>query len=57
MPIYNYKCKECGKKFSKLKGMSERGSEVCECGGRAELQLSTFTGHLRGDIYTKDVIE
>jgi putative FmdB family regulatory protein len=50
MPIYEYHCKQCGKKFEKLVKLSTQTAEIeCpQCGGRrAEKTVSLFgtTGH------------
>lgn len=35
MPVYPYKCLDCGKEFDVLKPMSEYDTEeTCECGGK-----------------------
>lgn len=57
MPIYNYKCRACGNKYQKLKKVDNRMMDNCVCGGEADLMPSTFKGHLKGDNYTKNVIE
>lgn len=34
MPIYTYKCRECGRQFDKTQKVSEKKRPVCEvCGG------------------------
>ena len=46
MPIYEYRCLECGEKFEKLVRFSTSTSEIgCpECGGRkAEKLISAFS--------------
>lgn len=43
MPSYDFKCKECGYKFSVTTSISEKNNVKCpECGGRKVVQL--FTG-------------
>ena len=37
MPLYDYKCKKCNKKFEDFKMVSEMKTSICpECGGEAE---------------------
>jgi len=46
MPIYEYRCKECGEKFEKLVRFSTSTSEIeCpKCGGRkVEKLISAFS--------------
>jgi len=44
MPIYEYQCKDCGRKTTELRSMSEREQPVAcpHCGGEAEVVLSSF---------------
>ena len=35
MPIYDYRCSECGHRFELLQSISRRGEAVCpKCGGK-----------------------
>ena len=46
MPLYEYKCKECGQQFESYRRLSDAGKEeTCPaCGGRAEkMGISLFT--------------
>lgn len=37
MPLYLYRCRECGKRFEKLVSIAERENVKCEsCGGGVE---------------------
>jgi len=47
MPIYEYKCQDCGTKFEKLVRRSEGAELVCpSCGQKhLEQELSTFAAH------------
>ena len=37
LPLYLFRCKECGHKFEKLTSISRMGETVCEkCGARVE---------------------
>ena len=41
MPIYEYKCAECGAHFEKMQKISDAPLTVCEvCGGKLEKQWS-----------------
>jgi putative FmdB family regulatory protein len=49
MPLYEYKCKNCGAVSSELRLMSRRNDplECTECGGEAEVILSQFSAGRR----------
>ena len=37
MPLYDYRCTECGHRFEMLRSISERDTAKCEkCGGKVE---------------------
>jgi len=43
MPVYEYRCHACGKRFERLTSHGERVQARCpQCGGRTERLLSTF---------------
>ena len=45
MPMYEFRCRECGERFEELRGLSEpdTGVECPKCGGgRVERLLSSF---------------
>jgi putative FmdB family regulatory protein len=44
MPLYEYKCRQCGKILTELRKASEREEPLqCpHCGGEADVILSTF---------------
>lgn len=46
MPIYEYRCEQCGHEFEKLQKVSEQGKiQVClECGAEAAKQLISKVG-------------
>lgn len=47
MPIYTYKCAECGNTYDKLQRLSDQPPQCATCGaesGKQEKQLSTGTG-------------
>lgn len=49
MPIYEYKCSECGHVFEKIQGFSAPSSGKCPlCNGKASRLLSQCTFHLKG---------
>ncbi|MDR2105466.1 MAG: zinc ribbon domain-containing protein [Deferribacteraceae bacterium] len=49
MPIYEYVCKECGKKIEKLvTSISGADSIPCSCGGTADKILSLSSFQLKG---------
>lgn len=50
MPIYEYKCEQCGSRFDFFaKRVSETPEKCPECGAKAvKKQLSTFTANVAG---------
>jgi putative FmdB family regulatory protein len=49
MPLYEYKCKRCGKIFEKLQRLSAKPIAVHEnCGGAVERLVSTSAFHFKG---------
>ena len=47
MPIYEYKCKDCGSKFEVLKRMSENGNEICpKCSSKKVKRLISSGGFI-----------
>ena len=51
MPIYEYKCEDCGTKFEKLlRRSSEAGELNCPSCGKKHLsqEFSTFSAHANG---------
>ena len=50
MPIYEYKCKDCGNHFEKRQAVSEAPLKVCEnCQGELEKQWSLSGFSFKGD--------
>lgn len=50
MPIYEYKCKDCGSHFEKRQSVSEAPLKVCEnCQGELEKQWSLSGFSFKGD--------
>jgi len=49
MPIYEYKCKDCGEHFEKRQSVSEEPLKTCEkCGGSLEKQWSLSGFQFKG---------
>ena len=50
MPIFEYRCDDCGTKFEKLVRNSDAAGPVCPSCGEAHLkqELSTFAAHSGG---------
>jgi putative FmdB family regulatory protein len=51
MPLYEYRCADCGATFEKLRGMSEKDAPLdCPtCGGaKSRRQLSVFAASVSG---------
>ena len=49
MPIYEYKCSECGAHFEKMQKVSDETLTVCEvCGGKLEKQWSLSGFQFKG---------
>ena len=43
MPLYDYLCEKCGKKFEDFRSIAERQQAPCPiCGKPAEKQISSF---------------
>ena len=60
MPIYEYKCENCGYEFEEMLHFSERDDPLntpCffpTCGGKVHLKMSLGSFHLKGDGWAKD---
>jgi len=49
MPIYEYKCRKCGKEFEIFQGIADQPVQTCQsCGGHVHKLMSLSTFHLRG---------
>jgi putative FmdB family regulatory protein len=49
MPIYEYRCKKCGKEFELFQKISEPAAKTCTfCKGPANRLISLSTFHLKG---------
>lgn len=42
MPLYEYICERCGKRFEAIKPLDKRDEAECSCGGRGKRLLSRF---------------
>lgn len=50
MPIYEYKCQECGAQIEKMQKISDAPLTVCEnCGGKLEKQVSRSGFQFKGE--------
>jgi len=56
MPIYEYKCKKCGKEFEMFQGMADPAAKHCKfCRGPVHKLMSLSSFHLKGSgWYTTD---
>jgi len=60
MPIYEYKCENCGHEFEEMLHFSERDIPLntpCSfptCGGKVHLKMSLGSFHLKGSGWYKD---
>ena len=56
MPVYEYKCKQCGREFEYQQRMSDPDMTVCEaCGGALERLISRTAFQLKGSGWYKDL--
>ena len=53
MPIYNYECKKCGRKYESLQKMDTKTIK-CGCGEDTEKVPSLTNFQLRGGGWAKD---
>ena len=50
MPLYEYKCEDCGHEFEEIVSFSNADNVACEkCGGKTERLVSTFCGGGEGE--------
>ena len=58
MPLYEYKCEECGYEFEEMLHFSERENPInapCpSCKGKVQLKMSMGSFHLKGSGWYKD---
>lgn len=56
MPIYEYKCKKCGKEFELFQGIADPAAKHCKfCKGQVHKLMSLSSFHLKGSgWYTTD---
>jgi putative FmdB family regulatory protein len=56
MPIYEYECTKCERRFEYMQSMSEAPKRKCEkCGGKLERLISQSAFHLKGGGWYKDL--
>lgn len=56
MPIYEYRCTECGAHFEYMQRMTEDPKTTCEtCSGALERLISAAAFHLKGGGWYKDL--
>jgi putative FmdB family regulatory protein len=49
MPIYEYKCKKCGKEFEMFQGIADPAAKSCKyCKGQVHKLMSVSSFHLKG---------
>jgi len=49
MPIYEYKCKKCGKEFEMFQGVAAPAAKSCKfCRGPVHKMMSLSSFHLKG---------
>ena len=49
MPIYEYKCKKCGKEFEMFQGVADPVAKSCKfCRGPVHKMMSLSSFHLKG---------
>ena len=54
MPLYDYRCTECGREVEVMHGIYASGPEACEsCGGAMRKALSTPAIHFKGSGWAK----
>jgi putative FmdB family regulatory protein len=56
MPLYEYECKECGRRTEKIQKFSDPELTVCpHCGGQLERTLTAPAAHFKGGGWYKDL--
>jgi putative FmdB family regulatory protein len=54
MPLYDYRCTECGREVEVMHGIDGHGPTTCEtCGGAMRKALSTPAIHFKGSGWAK----
>ncbi|HSC78088.1 MAG TPA: zinc ribbon domain-containing protein [Candidatus Acidoferrales bacterium] len=55
MPLFEYECDACGKRFELLQKFSDPSTAACACGGTAQRQLSAAAIQFKGSgFYATD---
>lgn len=59
MPLFEFRCRECGRRFSQLIGMTADSSEPCctHCGSTNVMKLISRFSRLRGEDEKLDALE
>jgi putative FmdB family regulatory protein len=56
MPIYEYRCQQCGGEFEYMQRMADDPKTTCErCAGTLERMISRSAFHLKGSGWYKDL--
>ena len=57
MPLYEYKCEDCGNEFEEMLHFSERDNPINDpcpsCKGKVQLKMSMGSFHLKGSGWYK----
>jgi putative FmdB family regulatory protein len=54
MPLYDYRCAECGRLIEVMHGINDAGPDACvECGGKMHKVLSPPAIHFKGSGWAK----
>ena len=54
MPIYEYRCKKCGKQFEVIQRLSDKPLKECKCKGELRKLISRTSFALKGKGWYKD---
>jgi len=50
MPIYEYRCRDCGETVEKIQSQSRADIACPACGGKAERSVSVFSAGGQGSV-------
>jgi putative FmdB family regulatory protein len=54
MPVYDYVCRQCGRRIEVMHGMHAPGPDVCEyCGGQLRKAIHPLAIHFKGSGWAK----
>jgi len=51
MPQYSYFCRSCGREWENFRFINHRNLEVCKCGSKAEIAISTSSRPVVKEYY------